>query len=196
MQLPRTTHKLREATTHLGNLKVAKTAEDAEFHLAAFLAAVRTVTFALQKDLKNTSGFKEWYEGKRNEMRNDPLCKFFFDKRNRHLHTGDQLVNAVNIIEKGHDSRDWKGRPPGSALRITSHGTYWVMNPNTADEELIPIENIPNRKNPYWFEETPEEHKGEPIRDKSVYGLCNLYLEYLKAICKEAKELIAPSTVP
>ncbi len=47
--------------------------DDFRFNLNAFLQALRSVTFMLQKEKSHISGFEEWYEKKQKEME-DNIC--------------------------------------------------------------------------------------------------------------------------
>ena len=52
------------------------------YNLNAFLQALRSVTWVLQKELSHRDGFKEWYPGKQEIMREDQLLRNFVDGRN------------------------------------------------------------------------------------------------------------------
>lgn len=56
------------------------------FQFSAFLSALRTVTFYLQKQFSSTAGFREWYEAKRKEMKDDSLLHMLKEMRDEALH--------------------------------------------------------------------------------------------------------------
>lgn len=58
----------------------------------AFTASARSVTFAMQSSLKGIEQFDEWYEEKQEQMRADPLSKFFNNFRRISQHIGDNAV--------------------------------------------------------------------------------------------------------
>lgn len=58
----------------------------------AFTASARSVTFAMQSSLKGIHEFDAWYEVKQEQMRTDPLSKFFNNFRRVSQHIGDNAV--------------------------------------------------------------------------------------------------------
>ena len=52
------------------------------YNLNAFLQALRSVTFVLQKDLSHREEFQNWYPARQESMREDPLLSRFKDGRN------------------------------------------------------------------------------------------------------------------
>lgn len=59
------------------------------FYFSAFVSAARSVTFALQAVMDGQPGFPEWYSKKQDQMRADPVCRFFVTYRNEVLKTGE-----------------------------------------------------------------------------------------------------------
>ena len=56
------------------------------YHLSAFLSALRSVTYFLQKQFAEDPKFGAWYEEKQEQMRADPVLKLLHEKRNSALH--------------------------------------------------------------------------------------------------------------
>ena len=56
------------------------------YYLSAFVSALRSVTFYLQKQYAHEAAFGPWYESKQEEMRADPVLKLLVEKRNLALH--------------------------------------------------------------------------------------------------------------
>lgn len=52
------------------------------YELNAFLAAARSVTFLLQKEMARVPGFAEWWDGQRQLLSSDPAAVFFLKLRN------------------------------------------------------------------------------------------------------------------
>lgn len=73
------------------------------YELNAFLSAARSITFLLQKEMNQVSGFYVWWEARRNEMREDPAMKFFQDLRNF-----SQKEGRISMV--GATCRDDSGR--------------------------------------------------------------------------------------
>ncbi|MBO9712476.1 hypothetical protein [Sphingomonas sp.] len=57
-------------------------AYELQYNLNAFLSAARSVTFLLQKEMAHVPGFREWLAQKQDEMRADPVARFFLLLRN------------------------------------------------------------------------------------------------------------------
>lgn len=56
------------------------------YYLSAFVSALRSVTFYLQKQYAHEPAFAAWYEAKQQEMRADPVLRMLVEKRNTVLH--------------------------------------------------------------------------------------------------------------
>jgi hypothetical protein len=69
--------KLYEADFFLDRLAETKDMYEAPYYFSAFATAARSVTFVLQACLSDVPGFTEWYERKRDELRRDPISRFF-----------------------------------------------------------------------------------------------------------------------
>lgn len=67
----------------------------------AFTASARSVTFAIQSSLKGVKGFDEWYETKQEQMRADPLAKFFNNFRRVSQHIGENVVVGGSSTNDG-----------------------------------------------------------------------------------------------
>ena len=91
--------KLAEADFFLDKLKDSSLNPfEARCYFSAFVSAARSVTFALQAVMKSrVYGFGEWYESKQEELRQDPLARFFHDARTEVQHMGLNLVNAGRV---------------------------------------------------------------------------------------------------
>lgn len=71
-----------------------------QFCASAFVSAARSITFAMQSSLKGNADFESWYAPKQEQLRNDPLAKFFHDFRTVTQHIG------VNVVTAGSGGRD------------------------------------------------------------------------------------------
>jgi hypothetical protein len=56
------------------------------YYLSAFVSALRSVTYYLQKQYAHDERFKDWYAQKQEAMKVDPVLKLLHDKRNTALH--------------------------------------------------------------------------------------------------------------
>lgn len=77
---------------------------EAQCYADAFVAATRSVTFALQSVCSAIPGFAQWYSQQRAAMRADSLMRFFHDYRTSSVHMGDSPTRA------GSSRRDSNGR--------------------------------------------------------------------------------------
>ena len=91
--------KLAEADFFLEKLRNSSTdLFAARCYFSAFVSAARSVTFALQGVMKSqVNGFDEWYERKQDQLRQDPLARFFHDARTEVQHFGLNAVNAGRL---------------------------------------------------------------------------------------------------
>ncbi len=125
--IPRTQKKLREARFFLAKLKAEASTthldrEDFEFYLSAFLAAGRSVTFALQFEQKAL--YDGWYPGWRATLTPDDAELFDFMKgqRNTTLKQGqattDDAIEYIPVTELR--------QPTGRHL---AYGFHWFGPP-------------------------------------------------------------------
>ena len=70
---------------------------DSRFYFSAFISAARSVTLALQATMRGVSGFESWYHSVQEELRADPLARFFKGVRDVSVHTGLNPLNKVTL---------------------------------------------------------------------------------------------------
>lgn len=90
-------HKVAEAAFFLG--KIPDCGYDffgVQCYVSAFASSTRSITFALQSVLSGLDVFAEWYEMRRQELRGDPLARFFHEFRRVNQHIGENLVNNIS----------------------------------------------------------------------------------------------------
>lgn len=66
-------------------------------NLSAFLSSSRSVTLTLQAVMRHDPGFTEWYEMARRPLQNDPLARFFVERRNVATKTGDLGITGGSM---------------------------------------------------------------------------------------------------
>jgi len=101
--------KLLEAEYFLGWL-TASHGDELRYHLNAFLAACRSVTFYLQKSMSSVPHFKAWYSDRQTEMRADAAMGFFLELRNISQHEGPVAIVGGSTL-----------RPPGWTYRFAGN---------------------------------------------------------------------------
>lgn len=76
--------------------------------LNALVQALRSVTFVLQKELRHTDGFENWYADWQRRMRSDPLMSWLVKARNAIEKQGDLDTHS---IARAHVAGDWLPGP-------------------------------------------------------------------------------------
>lgn len=83
------------------------------YELNAFLAAARSVTFLLQKEMARVSGFAEWWDGQRHVLSRDPAAAFFLKLRNF-----SQKEGRISLVGGSLSAGRWSYRFAGNAERV------------------------------------------------------------------------------
>jgi hypothetical protein len=147
----------------------------------------RSATFALQNLRSVIPEFDEWYKGKQDEMRVDPLMTFFNETRRKIEHeahipgSGATLIKSLNV---GNIHRDFGPAPPGTVgffMGDQAGGSGWeVLMPDGTKEK--------------YYVDVPE-HIGSSFMTINAPGYEHLpasdavavYLSRVDAIVKEAR---------
>jgi hypothetical protein len=93
--------KLLEAEYFMRQLSRSR-GHDHGFELNAFLSAARSVTFLIQKEMSKVPGFVDWWNARREEMREDKAMRFFLELRNY-----SQKEGRVAILGQGSTTGYW-----------------------------------------------------------------------------------------
>jgi hypothetical protein len=156
------------------------------FSLDAFLSTSRSVTFVLQKEFADNPKFQSWYGQKRDEMKKDPLMKFFVDMRDVSIHERSPQTEAVVTTS----FTETLSISDSVSLTLTHpNGTKEVFEPKHSDaqgEQPTPKES-PAVQCYYFFSQN---------NDNDVVSLCAQYYEKLFYLVMQAKIILAPATVP
>ena len=83
---------------------------DSRFYFGAFVSAARSVTLALQATMDGVSSFEPWYHSVQEELRADPLARFFKEVRDVSVHTG---LNPLNEVPLEHVREDLMSQRDG-----------------------------------------------------------------------------------
>ena len=141
----------------------------------------RAVTNVIQ-NLKNiTDGFDEWYAPIQDEMRNDELLRFFYERRSLHLKEG-----AVKVARKAYiaDLSELQKIPKpknakGFFMGDENGGSGWIVQGENGKEEKVYVEVPPELgHSSSEFIDPPSIHLGKKIDDTSIENLCKLYYAY------------------
>jgi len=162
----------------------------------------RSVTFVLQ-NLKSDVGekvFNEWYLPRQEEMRQDPLLRYFVTARNEILKQGRLNVSTSAHIHQlsGEDFQKFGPPPPGATnffIGDQSGGTGWEVELPDGSKEKYYVElptSIGEVKQ--QFANLPEATDPE-LKGKSVEELCALYLGRLESLLDDARNVFLAETV-
>ena len=177
-----TEDKLSEAKYFLERMKEHVMDREAfRYNLSAFLAAFRSVTFIMQKEYNEISGFSEWYNKKQIEMKKDEKMKLLQEKRNITIHQkpihprAHVNVNATLSI----------GLVPEINVTIShANGTEERYSSTEEERPQTPVKSNVNVKWRWYFDEFP---------DVDVITICEECLKKMKDIVSECKKKFSTS---
>jgi len=155
----------------------------------------RAVTFVLQ-NLRtiDSAAFDEWYGPHQEEMKADPLLKYFNKLRTTLEKEGGPDTGAGLFIEELNmaDLAPLLSNPPPGAMNFfigdQSGGSGWEV----AFEGDAPVKYyiaLPETVRMAWslhLPDPPTEHLGQPIEDPSAVGLSRLFLAYIARLLDAA----------
>ncbi|MDI3202790.1 hypothetical protein [Pseudomonas shahriarae] len=193
-------------TAYFG-LKVLKSGDPSERSagLRNVLVFGRSVTFVIQnlRSIVGESRFNNWYAPLQDQMRADPLMRYFVDARNN-LEKQGRLDVAVSGTINGFNSRDLEKleKPPfestsffmgdetgGSGWQVDLGGgesvKYYISIPKSIGEFRQVFHSLPDN--------IPQE-----LRDLSTDKLCAIYLDKLSNLLAATKKefLLGPNERP
>jgi hypothetical protein len=152
-------------------------------------------TQALQNLRSVNSDFDAWYEPIRNEMKGDPLMKYFWDLRSRILKEGTVGTSGMSG-QLTFDSDSLKpllqNPPPGATgffIGDDLGGSGWDIElpDGTTQQYYVDLPSEITVEHNFLFEEPPTIHNGEAIEDTSAQGLSRLYVDAVRSIVEQAK---------
>ncbi len=144
------------------------------YNLSAFLSAIRSVTYFLQKECHNVPGFSEWYTKEQEKMKRDLYMKFLNDKRVLEVHKGRSLLRKETRVTH-HDS----------VSMIDSITIFLIRSDGTGDirQSGPPVHNIGRQIDPttehLWF--------FEDFEDKDIILLCEEHVAKIETLLNECK---------
>jgi len=155
----------------------------------------RAVTNVLQKLRSVEPEFDSWYEKYREEMKNDPLMKYFYDLRSKILKEG-LLETSTQVYIRNFrvpdDLARFEPRPPNAVgFFIGDHlgGSGWeIQFPDGSVEKNYVELPIDIGSVSLHFPDPPKYHLGKELEDTSISNLARLYIDYLRKLVADAKE--------
>jgi hypothetical protein len=193
-------------TAYFG-LKVLKTGAPSERSagLRNVLVFGRSVTFVIQnlKSIVGEDRFNRWYAPIQDQMRADPLMRYFVEARNNLEKQGRLDVGVSGTIHGLSDSDFAKlEKPPFESTSFfmgdQNGGSGWEMDLGGGESIKYYI-TIPKSVGEFRqvFLSLPENIPSE-IRDLSVDELCSIYLDKLAALLMSTRKefLLSPKERP
>lgn len=188
--VPLAKKNLHECKYHLDKMSQSTSVEELEINLAAFVNSSRNVTFVLQKEFSRNEQFKSWYKLKQEQMRNDPLCMFFLELRNKIIKEGINDLQASLLIQSFNSSTDIIDRPDNAGMVINSKGIYWHVYKGTGQEDYVPAVTKGIITTKVGINNPPLKHFDQDISKLNVLEISYLYLNYLKSLVEEFTETL------
>lgn len=120
-------NKIKEAEYFLQLLKEKKSSyQEFSFILSAFASAARSITFSLQASMSHYPNFKEWYEPRQKQLKENSLAKYFVDLRNYMQKVGGAPVAHAGTLKDGVKNyhtlffpiNDLKDTPSGDVVEL------------------------------------------------------------------------------
>lgn len=175
---------LREARTHLGELRSLQTsplAEQFEREWRRFLNAIQSVAESLTTGARTNPRSRQWMGAKNKLIRRDPLLSYLLHSRSVGFH-GTQRLTLQHISPGTYIEADFD---PHALLDEAEDGT-WDVPPEVTSVrlwyDLLPVVNEKYRVTSM----RPMEHLGTPLSDISAAGLAERAIEFYQGLLSEA----------
>lgn len=176
--------KYQEAHYFLGRMmEEYHNPEAFRWNLNAFLQALRSVTFFLQKQMSEYDGFNEWYASQQEAMRGDELLRKFVEGRNI-------VVKQRNLSMKSRAQigvYGYRRLKMGIGMEIPAHLPSWYIL-----TELAPKLGLVSPEHPFIGEEYGVERDwiAEELGDDNVVTLCDLAWVKIGNVLLEAHKFL------
>lgn len=155
----------------------------------------RAVTNVIQNLRSKEPDFDTWYGKYQEEMRRDPLMKFFYELRSKILKEGVlKTSTSVFILQlKFPEDLDRLAPPPPNAkgffIGDKLGGSGWeVQIPDGSTEKYYVDLPSDIASVSVHFPDAPKYHLGKEIKNTSVPNLAKHYIDYLRRLVAAAKE--------
>ncbi|MGZ6268584.1 MAG: hypothetical protein ACXWNR_08510, partial [Candidatus Limnocylindrales bacterium] len=146
--------------------------------------------------------FDSWYRPFVEEMKGDPLMRYFYRLRSEILKEGGLATSSsvfIEYLDSGQMADLMKNPPPGARAFFIGDslgGSGWeVLLPDGSVEKYyvqLPDEILVRAS--ILLQDPPLEHQSEPIADTSAENLATLYLRYLRSLLTAAKARFSSPT--
>ncbi|MCK4431726.1 MAG: hypothetical protein KAW19_10560 [Candidatus Aminicenantes bacterium] len=155
----------------------------------------RAVTNVLQNLRSTETDFDKWYEKYKNEMKSDPLMKYFYNLRSEILKEGILKTSTQLFIKRLQIPGDLNrfGPPPPNAkgffIGDNIGGSGWeVQLPDGSIDKYYVRLPYDIGSVSLHFPESPASHLGQKVKDSSIEALSKIYVDYLLRVVEAAKK--------
>jgi len=153
----------------------------------------RSVTNVLQTLRRTEKEYDEWYSKYREEMKKDPLMKYFYDLRSEILKEGKLPTSTSAYIKFfSPDYLSLFPKPPNAKSFFIGDrfgGSGWEVELPDGTVEKYYIQLPTNLVDvTLHFEKSPNTHLGKNIENEPIDVLANLYVKYLRNMVLDAKK--------
>jgi hypothetical protein len=156
----------------------------------------RAVTNVLQNLRATEEGdFDEWYKPFVDEMRADPLMRFFYKLRSEILKKGRTRTAVHGVIQQMNLPQDLQrfGPPPPGATSFfigdSIGGTGWEVElPDGTPEKYYVALPEDIGKFGVYFPDAPPTHLEEKLDTQDIGEVCRRYSDYLERLVKSASD--------
>lgn len=163
-----------------------------------FLIAATSIPHIIEKAAGATPQARQWYGGKRNEGRKDPLVLYMFQARNAEEHGIEPVTEfepaeyTIEHPEMGMTIGDPRISPDGKTLYLKAgHGPTGPTPRITRKPANVRLASVYDDRFKQTFD-PPTVHLGQPINSgepATPAQAGNLYLSYVSALVRAAEIL-------
>jgi hypothetical protein len=183
--------RLQKASACIESIKTSKSFSEFETAWTDLLISMNAIHTALEQGAKTNPQSRQWYGGKKNDRRNDPLLSYLHQARNADEHGIEPIANLKHggvKISKG-------GQPRFILKTVINHGKEKLeLHPLEGPGiEIIPsrVELVPVRddrfKNVF---NPPTEHLGSILPDISPFAIATIGFKYHEELVQAASRLV------
>ena len=172
-----TRKKLSEAKYFYDRMKdTISNPEHFGYNLSAFLSAARSVTFFMQKEYKDISGFTDWYTDKQSDMKDDREMNILNEKRTQTIH------------RKSIDPRAYVDLRISEHIHASESISIDIIYPDGSTEKKVskpeprpkPAKTEVKKEWRWYFEDMP---------DKDIINVCKEHMVKLENLVTECESI-------
>lgn len=186
--------RLNIARQQLESARVSNTYSEFSDCWYLFLVAAKNVYTTLEQGAKANAQSRQWFGGKKDDRKCDPLLQYLFQARDDDEHG----LADVTKLEPGHlaigKAAPGYSRSMTISMSADERGVPTIHELQSNDGLPVLIENIPSRAvllpvtgRGHIIYPVPDSHLGSAISDQSPVHIGELGLAYLTALVADAE---------